>query len=96
MYKIHASPDDFHRYTKSTYLKVAEKYNFEIVTIEPLGYGVFSWVHQVLVGWVPTNILKTLTRLICVFLDKTLLNFSKYQKMRNEIPLGYFWIMKKK
>jgi SAM-dependent methyltransferase len=96
MHHIHGSPDDYHRYTESTFRKLADKYGFEVVEIKVLGYGLFSLIYQCVGGWVPTNIGKNLFKGVCVGIDKLLLNLKKYQDLKNRIPLGYYWILKKK
>jgi len=96
MHHIHGSPDDYHRYTASTYRKLADKYRFEILRLETLGFGFFSLIYQTVGGKVPTNFLRQLCKNISIGLDKALLHFSNYQKLRDNIPLGYFIILKKK
>lgn len=98
MHHIHGSPDDFVRYTDSAYRKFADTYGFEVTFIKPLGYGFFSLVFQTLtvyktLPWAPLfNVVKA----ICIGLDKLFSPISYYRKLANSIPLGYFWIMKKK
>jgi SAM-dependent methyltransferase len=96
MHHIHGSPDDYHRYTESTYRKLASKYGFDIVLIKPLGYGLFSLIFQSVGGWIPTNIIRQFFNILATSFDKLLLNFKLYQSLRDRIPLGYFWVMKKK
>lgn len=96
MHHVHGSPNDYHRYTKSTYERLAQMYNFEIVTMVPLGGGLFSLVYQSVGGWIPTDILKNIIKSMCTTLDRLCLYSKKYQKLRDRIPLGYFWVMKKK
>lgn len=98
MHHIHGSPDDFVRYTDSAYKKFAERYGFEVVSIKGLGYGFFSLFFQTLtvyktLPWAP---LFNAVKHICIGLDKLLLHISYYKKLAASIPLGYFWIMKKK
>ena len=96
MHHIHGSPDDYHRYTASTYRKLAEKYGFEITRVQTLGYGLFSLLYQTIGGWIPTKILKNVFRILFVSADKILLNFDLFRRLRDRIPLGYFVVMKKK
>lgn len=96
MHHVHGSPDDYHRYTESTYRKLASKYGFDLILIKPLGYGLFSLFFQCVGGWIPINIARKLLKTLCVGFDKLLLNFKFFQNLRNRIPLGYFWIMKKR
>ncbi len=98
MHHIHGSPDDFVRYTDSAYRKFADRYGFEVISMQSLGYGFFSLFFQTLtvyktLPWAPLfNVVKH----ICIGLDKLLLHISYYKKLAASIPLGYFWIMKKK
>lgn len=98
MHHIHGSPDDFVRYTDSAYKKFADKYGFDLIYIEPLGYGVFSLLFQTLTVYktLPFAWLFVLVKTIFVAIDKLLLAIPYYKKLANKIPLGYFWIMKKK
>lgn len=96
MHHIHGSPDDFNRYTESAYRKYAERYGFEIIYIQPLGYGLFSLIYQAVCGWFYFNLLKIIFKWICISLDRIFQLIPQYKKLSNNIPLGYFWIMKKK
>jgi SAM-dependent methyltransferase len=96
MHHVHGSPDDYFRYTKSTISMLAQKYNFDLREIQPLGFGLFSLLWQSVGGWVPTSTLRVLGKNISVGLDKLLLNFKKYQELRNRIPLGYYFVLVKK
>lgn len=98
MHHIHGSPDDFVRYTDSAYKKFADKYGFEIIYLESLGYGFFSLGFQTFTIYktLPFAWLYNFVKFICVTLDKILLAIPYYKKLANTIPLGYFWIMKKK
>ena len=98
MHHIHGSPDDFVRYTDSAYRKFADKYGFEVVYIEPLGYGLFSLIFQTMTIYktLPFPWLYNSFKFIFVSLDKVLQIIPYYKKLADKIPLGYFWIMKKK
>ena len=98
MLHIHGSPDDYVRYTESSYQKFADKYGFKLVYIKPLGYGLFSLIFQTITIYrvFPFAWLFNFMKYIFVGLDKFLLNFSFYKKLAEKIPLGYFWIMEKK
>lgn len=97
MHHIHGSPDDFVRYTDSAYKKFADRYGFQVVYMEPLGFGFFSLCFQTLTIYntIPFVWLYNLVKFIFVALDKILLTIPYYRKLANAIPLGYFWIMKK-
>ncbi len=98
MHQIHGSPDDYVRYTDSAYKKFAEKYGFEIVYISTLGTGIFSLIFQIITIYriFPFSWLYNFMQFILVSLDKILLLVPYYKKLVNSIPLGYFWVMRKK
>ncbi len=96
MHHIHGSPDDYVRYTESAFRKFAERFGFDVLYLEPLGYGLFSLIYQCIGGWLYFDILKQLLKFICINLDRLLQIIPQYKKLANNIPLGYFWIMRKK
>ncbi len=97
MHHVHGSPDDFLRYTDSSYRRLAEKYNCEILQITPLGYGFFSLGFQCAGGAIPTKTLQAAFKFIAVTLDKTFNKMSrKYRTLTERLPLGYFVEFKKK
>lgn len=97
MHQIHGSPDDFFRYTESALKKFLSDNFFEVVKINPLGYGVFGLLFQFCGEIVPFSFLrngiKNLSILTDIFLMKI---FSKYRKLSERIPLGYFVVGVKK
>jgi SAM-dependent methyltransferase len=96
MHHIHGSPDDYIRYTESSYRRLADKYDCTIESITPLGYGFFSLGYQCVGGVVPTTFIKNILRVIAVSLDTFFNRISKrYQKLTSRIPLGYFVVMVK-
>jgi SAM-dependent methyltransferase len=95
MFHVHGSPDDYFRYTESALRGLAAKHGFRVERIEVLGYGVFSLLWQTVGGVIPTTVLRYIGKNVAILLDKTLLHFRPFQKLRNRIPLGYFWVMKK-
>jgi SAM-dependent methyltransferase len=98
MHHVHGSPDDFVRYTDSAYRKFADKYGFEVVYMKPLGFGLFSLIFQTITIYrtLPFVWLFNVVKFIFVTIDKFLLNIAYYRKLADSIPLGYFWVMKKK
>jgi SAM-dependent methyltransferase len=96
IHHIHGSPDDYHRYTESTFRKLAAKYNFDMVSIEPLGFGLFSLLFQTIGGSIPFAFFRGFVGSSCITLDKILLSFGRFQRLQKIIPLGYCWVMKKK
>jgi hypothetical protein len=84
------------RYTSSTYKRVAEKLNCIVLEIDPMGGGFFSLGFQCIGGALPTNILRTVLRSVCVSLDKGLNKISKkYRKLNQRLPLGFFVVLQK-
>lgn len=98
MHHIHGSPDDFVRYTDSAYKKFADKYGFEVVYMRGLGYGVFSLLFQTMTVYktLPFAWLYNLVKIVFTTIDKILLVIPYYKNLADKIPLGYFWVMKKK
>jgi len=97
MFQIHASPDDYIRYTDSAYKRMAEENNCEIEILTPLGFGFFSVVFQMIGSAIPTNILKNIAKRASITTDKCLNKISnKYRTLTKRIPLGYFVVMRKK
>jgi SAM-dependent methyltransferase len=96
IHHIHGSPDDYFRYTKSAIEKLATKHGFILEDIKVLGFGLFSLIFQTVGGWIPTKELRFVIKKSCIFLDKVLLNFSKYKALNQRIPLGYYSVMRKK
>lgn len=98
MHHIHGSPNDYHRYTEQTYRKLAEQYGFDMILIKPLGYGLFSLIFQTITIYktLPWPWLFNTVKFIFTTIDKILLAIPYYRKLANTIPLGYFWVMKKK
>lgn len=96
MHHIHASPDDFLRYTDSAFKRMAKKNNCKIELIAPMGNGLFSLLFQSIGGSIPTTVLQALSKKICVGLDWFLNKISKrYRRLSSRIPLGYFVILEK-
>jgi SAM-dependent methyltransferase len=96
MHHIHGSPDDYFRYTRSTLEKLATIHNFEIEELKELGYGPLSLMYQSAGGWLPGSYIKFVIKNICVGVDRALLNLNKYRELRNRIPLGYYFVFRKK
>lgn len=95
MFHVHGSPDDYFRYTESALRALAQKHGFHVETIEVLGYGFFSLLWQSVRDIVPTAFLKKIGQMFFVTLDKILLHVSLFRKLRDRIPLGYFWVFRK-
>jgi SAM-dependent methyltransferase len=96
IHHIHASPDDYFRYTDSAFRRMALKHRCKIEKIEPLGFGFFSLGFQCVGGAVPTTLLQASLKWLAVRFDKVLNKISsKYRKLTSVLPLGYFVVMVK-
>lgn len=98
MHQIHGSPDDYVRYTDSAYQKFADKYGFEVLYMEKLGSGLFSLIFQIITTYriFPWTPLYNSMKAIFTIMDQILLLAPPYKRLAATIPLGYFWIMKKR
>ncbi|MBI3420984.1 MAG: methyltransferase domain-containing protein [Candidatus Sungbacteria bacterium] len=95
MHHIHASPDDYFRYTASALRCALVDVGFKEVAITELGFGLFSLIYQTIQGAVPRLIRPSLQRCF-VGCDKLLLRLSgRYRAVAKRIPLGYFVVAKK-
>lgn len=95
MFHVHGSPDDYFRYTESALRELATRHGFIVERIETLGYGIFSLLWQTVGGGLPTSTLRNIGKNVSILLDKILLPLSPFRKLRERIPLGYFWVFKK-
>ena len=97
MHHIHGSPDDYIRYTESALRKMSTKFGCEVVSIVPLGAGLFSLIFQTIGTALPTKFLQSLVKPVCVGMDTFFNKISQnYRKLSGIIPLGYFVILQKK
>ena len=95
MHHIHGSPDDYFRYSRSAIEKMLIENNFQVISINEIGLGLFSLFYQSSSGMFP-NIFKVIFKNVAISLDKVLLALSKrYRNVAKRIPLGYFVIAKK-
>ncbi len=95
MHHIHASPDDYFRYTKSALVNILTKYGLTIETVTVIGYGPFSFIFQTLCGGIKPIILRKFFKAIFIMIDKVLSVFKKYREISETIPLGYFIVARK-
>lgn len=92
MFNVHASPNDYFRYTKSTLLKVFNDQGFKNVRVVELGTGAFSIIYHCLLGFIRWNWMAT--PLIALFggIDRLILRLKPDNKMSaKEMPLGYYF-----
>lgn len=96
MFNVHASPNDYFRYTKSTLLKIFSERGFRDIQVTELGTGAFSVIYHALLGFVRWQWLAT--PLIALFggIDKLILFLKPDNKMSaKEMPLGYYFEARK-
>jgi SAM-dependent methyltransferase len=92
MFNVHASPNDFYRYTKSALVKMFTDAGFVDIEVTELGTGAFSVIYHCLLGFVRFEWLAT--PLIALFggIDKVILFLKPDNKMSaKEMPLGYYF-----
>jgi SAM-dependent methyltransferase len=92
MFNVHASPNDYFRYTKSTLLNIFSDNGFKEVRVLELGTGAFSVIYHNLLGFVRWEWLAT--PLIAFFggIDRLILRLKPNNKMSAEtMPLGYYF-----
>lgn len=96
MFNVHASPNDYFRYTKSSLLKIFSERGFKEVHVAELGTGAFSVIYHALLGFVRWQWLAT--PLIAFFggIDRLILCLKPDNKMSaKEMPLGYYFEARK-
>lgn len=91
IFRIHGSPDDYFRYTKSALKKILQENDFKDIVILEMGFGLFSLIFQIIGGAVPIIFLRNFIKNSSIGLDKFLFKVSKkYKKLSKKIPIGYF------
>lgn len=96
MHHIHASPDDFLRYTESALRRMTNKYGCEVESLTTLGGGLFSLIFQTAGTGLPGKGIQSVCKVIAVSLDKALNKLSRhYRTLTAIIPLGYFVVLTK-
>lgn len=95
-FNIHASPNDYFRYTKSALERIMSEAGFTDVNVIELGDGPLSVLFQTFGGSIPTMLLKLFFKNCAVTTDSFLSKFSKkYAQIKYRVPLGYFVSAKK-
>jgi len=94
IFRIHPSPNDFHRYTEQSLRKSLEAAGFNNIRIRVLAGGIGIFFYSLIFN-TTTKIPLINNFLIIFFLvfDKFIHIFSK--NLRKEIPLGYFFSAEK-
>lgn len=95
-FNIHGSPHDYFRYTKMALERLLADAGFSSVTVKVLGDGPCSVMFQTFGGSLPTLPLKLFAKRIAMGTDSILSRISsKYAKISDRVPLGYFVSAKK-
>ncbi len=95
MHHIHGCPDDYFRYTDSALEKILTDAGFHEIKIVPIGLGVFSLFYQTTSGMIPM-FLRQFFKSLALLCDRVLLKVStRYERVSQRIPLGYFVTAKK-
>jgi SAM-dependent methyltransferase len=92
LFNVHASPNDYFRFTKSTLLRMFGDRGFRHVRVRELGTGAFSAAYHLLLGFVRWSALATPLIWLARVLDRLLLAVRPGNKMSAEwMPLGYYF-----
>jgi SAM-dependent methyltransferase len=96
LFSVHASPDDYFRYTRSALEQIFRDAGYTDIVIKELGTGAFSVIHHLLFGLYYFDFIKELAMKICMFLDSIISYIKKDSYMsERSMPLGYFFEAKK-
>ncbi len=97
VYRIHSSPSDFFRYSRSAIERMALDSGFEIVEIQELGFGFFTLNFQMFfIDILPTVFLKNFFKNMFIFIDRVILkNSFRYRSWAKNNPIGYWFVLKK-
>lgn len=99
LYRIHADPQDYQRWSRFKIANVCEKIGFSILDLKPMG-GLFSVIHDFWLFSVTRNKKKSLSSLINKILYRLLsplLRFldKKFKYLQNEITTGWSAVVQK-
>jgi SAM-dependent methyltransferase len=97
LHQIHASPDDYWRYSATALNNLLAKNGFKAEKIIPLGKGLFTARYSLIYGIIP-RLARPLFAAWAWMLDSTLSKISpRYKKMcaEHNYPLGYFVFARK-
>lgn len=96
LFNIHASPNDYFRYTKSAIEKIFKQAGFEEIEIKEMGTGVFSVVYQLKFGLYKFGLVRRIAIKLSLFLDNIFRKIKPNSYINEKyMPLGYFFIAKK-
>lgn len=94
LFRIHLSPNDFHRYTEQSLKKSLEAAGFNNIRIRVLAGGIGIFFYSLIFN--TTKKIPLINNFLIIFFlgfDKFIHIFSK--NLRREIPLGYFFSAEK-
>ena len=92
MFNVHASPNDFFRYTKSALERMLADSGFSQIQVEELGTGAFSVVYHAVFAVIRWRWLAAILRGACRGLDTFLARMKPGNRMSAEyMPLGYYF-----
>jgi SAM-dependent methyltransferase len=95
LYRVHGSPDDYHRHTASAWLRMLDEAGFDVdnCTVEPLAFGrltsglaLTEFMIPLPARWAAKKVLMLLT--VCVEVVHELTRMPRMSEM--DVPLGYF------
>lgn len=86
---IHADPDDYFRYTKSTLNKLFQEAGFKDIKIEALGYGPFA-VNYYMVEFLFPRFIRPILVFPCILLDKIIFKLNKRHGKEKYVLMYYF------
>ena len=96
MFNVHASPNDYFRYTRSALLRIFADAGFSDVRVQELGTGAFSVIYHTTLGFVRWQWLATPLIAISRGLDRFIFHIKPNNKMSaKEMPLGYYFEAKR-
>lgn len=86
---VHADPDDYFRYTKSTLEKLFKEAGFQEIKIEALGHGPFA-VNYYMIAFLFPRLIRILLLFLAIFLDKIIVKLNKIHGKEKYVLMYYF------
>lgn len=90
---VHADPDDYFRYTKSTLVKIFQKAGFSKIKVEALGYGPFC-VGYYMSAFLLPKIVRPFFLFPAIWLDKLITLLNKKHGREKYVLMYYFQCQK--
>ncbi|MBY0111028.1 methyltransferase domain-containing protein [Patescibacteria group bacterium] len=92
LFHIHASPDDYFRYTKSALTRLLSDAGFTHIQVKELGTGAFAVLYHSLVGFMRWNWMASFFMMLCTGIDRLIYKIRPHNQMSAvEFPLGYIF-----